>query len=248
MKFTVRIAQSSGLLSQRRLMVQTDHTMADEPDLSDLEAIRADATELAKATDMGIISGSGIDEGRVRLRLWASQEDLAAQLLERYGDAVNLTVGYLHYPDRTLLRFDGTPLERVLPDRSPLLPADQIVVSAPEPLRVRSGRHLRSTLEVQNRGSEDIVVHTNGDVTAVVVDPETNEQVGGYEGAQVMPLIRFTAPPGETVNIPLLIGTACSVGRLGYATPPGDWAIEVVLDLGDERGRFITPHLPLTVY
>jgi hypothetical protein len=221
--------------------------MTDETDLSGLEAIRAEAHEMAEATEMGGISGSGISGGRVRLSLWAGQEDLAARLLARYGDAVNLTVGYLHYPDRALLRFDGTPLERAMPDRPPLLPVDRAVVSVPEHLHVRSGRHRQSELEVHNRGADDIVVLTNGMVTAMVVDPETNELVGGYEGAQTMPLVRFTAPPGQSVKIPLLIGTACAVARLGYATPPGEWAIEVVLGLDEERERFLTPHLPLTV-
>jgi hypothetical protein len=212
-----------------------------------LEEIRAEATDMARSTEMGSISGSGISNGRVRLSLWASQEDLAQRLHARYGRAVDLTVGYLHYPDRALLRFDGTPLERPTVDRPPLLPADQVAVTVPEPLHVRSGHHLRSELWVHNLGATDIVVNTNGIVTAMVVDPETNERVGGYEGAQTLPLVRYTAFPGQTVKIPLLIGTACAVGRLGYATPPGDWAIEVILGLGDERGWFITPHLPLTV-
>jgi hypothetical protein len=221
--------------------------VADESLQRDLEAIRAEVNEMAKATEVGLIRGSGISHGRLRLSLWASQEDLAAQLLARYGDAVDLTVGYLHYPDRALLRFDGTPLELSVPDRPPLLPLDRAVVSIPEPLHVRSGHWARGDLEVRNVGADEIVVHTNGMVTANVVVPATGERVGGYEGVQVMPLVRFTAPPGQAVHIPLLIGTACSVSRLGYATPPGEWAIEVVLDFGDAHGRCITPHLPLTV-
>jgi hypothetical protein len=221
--------------------------MTDELPHGDLEAIRAEAHEMAKATAMGCISGSGISHGRVRLRLWASQEDLAAQLLARYGDAVHLTVGYLHYPDRALLRFDGSPLELPTPDRPPLLPAERAVVSVPEHLHIRSGHYTKCDLEVHNVGADEIVVHTNGMVTANVVDPETGERVGGYEGAQVLPLVRFTAAAGQTVRIPLLIGTACAVSRLGYATPPGEWALEIVLDFGQALGRYTSPRLPLTV-
>ena len=211
-----------------------------------LEEIRAEAHEMAKTTEAGQISGSGIRHGRVRLSLWASQEDLAARLHERYDDGVDLTVGYLHYPDRALLNFDGSPVELSFPERPPLLPSDMGDVAVPENLRVTSGHRLRSELSIRNRGSEDIVIETNGSVTATVVDRETNERVGSFEGAQTMPLVRYSAAPGTTVKVPLLVGTACLLPRLGYAVPPGEWAMEVVLGVAN-RGRFITPHLPLTV-
>jgi hypothetical protein len=211
-----------------------------------LEEIRADAHEMAKTTEAGHISGSGIRDGKVRLSLWASQEDLAARLHERYDDAVDLTVGYLHYPECNLLSSDGSPVELSLPQRPPLLPSDMGDVSVPEDLRVKSGHRMRSELSVRNHGSDEIVIETNGSVTATVVDGETNERIGSFEGAHTMPLVRYSAAPGTTVKVPLLVGTACLIPRLGYAVPPGEWAIEVVLGLAD-RGRFITPHLPLMV-
>lgn len=89
------------------------------------------------------------------------------------------------------------------------------------------------------------MVATNGMVTARVVDPGTGEVVGGYAGAQTMPLVRFQAEPGQSVTIPLLVGTASSVPELGYAVPPGSWAIDAVLKLED--GTYRTPRFPLTV-
>jgi hypothetical protein len=83
-------------------------------------------------------------------------------------------------------------------------------------------------------------------VTAVVVEPGTSEVVGGFAGAQHLPLVRFQVEPGESTPIPMLVGTASIAPRLGYAVPPGRWAIEVRLNLGD-RGWFRTPLVPLTV-
>lgn len=115
-----------------------------------------------------------------------------------------------------------------------------------EALGSRSGQNLRTELLLHNRDSKEIVVMTNGQVTALVLDPVSNETVGGFSGVQGIPLIRFRALPGESVATPLLIGTASSMPHLGYATPPGRWVIEVALGLGS-RGSFRTPPLPITV-
>ena len=87
---------------------------------------------------------------------------------------------------------------------------------------------------------------TNGQLTAYIVDPETQEKIGGFCGAQPVPIVEFEMPPGETADIPLLIGSASAVSGLGYAIPPGRWAMETELRLGDRR-RFRTPPLSIDV-
>jgi hypothetical protein len=57
-------------------------------------------------------------------------------------------------------------------------------------------------------------------------------------------------PPGQTGRVPLLIGTASRLPRLGYAISPGDRGIQATLTLGpDPRDspRRRTPILPLTI-
>jgi hypothetical protein len=208
-----------------------------------LNEIRDMAREMARK---GSLCGTSIQYGRTHIKLWASQEGLAKELAERYGDAVDLTVGYLHYPDRRLLKSDGAPLELPMVKRPPLLPADEIVVSVPQELRVKSGYSIRRQLKVHNRGTTELVVKTNGEVTGSIVDPQLNQRIGGFEGAHTFQSARFRASPGMSVDIPLLIGTACPNPDLGYTTPPGEWAFEVILNL-DGRGRFRSPLLPVTV-
>ena len=87
---------------------------------------------------------------------------------------------------------------------------------------------------------------TNGQITGRVVDPGTEEAVGLFAGAQTMPLVRFVAHVGESVEIPLLGGTASPRRSLGYATPPGRWALEVVLSI-EEMGAFRAPLMTITV-
>ena len=186
----------------------------------------------------------------MHVRLRADQEALAGELHRRYGDAVDLTVGYLHFPDRVPLGPDGTPQQPFVSSRhstrAPLLDPAEIEVSTAGALTVRSGHDLLTALKLRNLGPEDVVVRSTGQVLGHVVDPGTDEVIGSYDGPMKMPLVRSRIPRGGSGEIPLLIGTASPVPRLGYATPPGRWAVEVLLALED-RGGVRAPLLPFTV-
>jgi hypothetical protein len=211
-----------------------------------LEEIRAHVHQIGRTREPGVLQGDGITYGRLDVRLAAGQEELATQLHDRYGDAIDLTVGFFHFPDMAVLNNDGLPKQRTKPERPPLLPSDEIQVSIPEGLEVRSGYTCASVLQMHNRRSDEVRVMTNGQLTAYIVDPATQEMVGGFSGAQRMPSVGFRILPGDTTDIPLLIASASAVPRLGYAIPPGHWAIETQLRLGD-WGLFRTPPLSINV-
>ncbi|HEX4433628.1 MAG TPA: hypothetical protein VH012_02285 [Acidimicrobiales bacterium] len=210
-----------------------------------LEEIRAEIHEMATTGEPGLFGGWGTGRGKVNVHLRADGERVAARLQERYGAAVDLTVGFLHYPDCGFGDSLAPPFAS--PDRPRLEPLPQeLSVTTDEPLEVASGANLASAIRFINEGPAEVVVRTNGHLTAVVIDPESKEAVGGYSGAQAMPLIRFSAPTGGSVEIPLLVGTASIVPGLGYAVPAGLWAIEISLALGDAGGHR-TPPIPLNV-
>jgi hypothetical protein len=131
-----------------------------------------------------------------------------------------------------------------------LLDPHEIGVELADPAVVSSGHTLRHGLLLTNRTGSELEIATNGHLTAHVVDPSTGEIVGGFAGAQTLPLIMFKLSPGETRNVPLLIGTASRTPRLGYAIPPGDWGIQATLRLGPSPRTLLerrTPILLLTV-
>ena len=207
-----------------------------------LEVIGAEIRDLATSAESGTFKQWGVGQGVVNVTLRASEEPLAADLHKRYGDAVSLTVGIFRYPEMTrLYPQQGRPEGQV-----PLLPMELAEVFVPGGLAVGSGHDLRSALTTRNNTTEEIVVETNGQVTARFVESESGQIVGGFSGAQHVPLIRFLIPPGEAIEIPLLIGTASFVERLGYAIPPGRWSIETTLLITD-HGWFRTPPLPIVV-
>jgi hypothetical protein len=188
---------------------------------------------------------------QVGLAAWA--EVPARMLHERFGDLVGLMVGALPYPPGSAPRWPPPwPADGPAGEPAALLDPAQADAELDGPAVVSSGHTLRHDLLLRNHTSAELAIATNGQVTAVVVDPRGGEVVGGYSGFQNRPLITFRVPPGATERIPLLIGTASFTERLGYAVPPGSWGIQVPLrlvsgpDPWDQVPRQ-TRVLPLTV-
>jgi hypothetical protein len=164
---------------------------------------------------------------KLRLTPWAT--DAAEALHRRFGDDVELTVGWLPYPPGRPGRRRQQSTPRLLPD---LLNPDEVAVELNESAVVSSGHTLSHYLTVHNLTGRELQLATNGGVTAVVVDLQTGETVGGFSGAQIALLRILRVPSGGRTRVSLRIGTASSSPKLGYAVPPGEWGIQVTLVLG----------------
>jgi hypothetical protein len=183
-----------------------------------------------------------------RIKLVPTASEVAEDLRQRFGDSVVLTVGHLPYPPARQPDRPPDTLTGQLTDE--LLDPRQARTELDGPATVQSGQTLRHGLLVGNLTGQELAIATNGQVTAVVVDPETGQPVGGFAGAQRLPGVVFRIPPGATERIPLLIGTASFRPDLGYTVPPGSWGIQIPIYL--QRGpyareRRLTPVLPLTI-
>ena len=193
------------------------------------------------------------DEGAppyfIELAAWA--EEAAAGLDRQFGDGVHLTVGALPYPPGRAPRWPRRPR----PEPAPLLAADEAEAELDGPAVVRSWHELRHGLLIRDRSGAGLAIATTGQVTGSVVDLATGDVVGGFTGWVHSVLVTFRVPPGGTERIPLLIGTASTTERLGYAVPPGDWGVQATLELlpndessyDRERTRRRTPVRPLTI-
>jgi hypothetical protein len=182
---------------------------------------------------------------RIALHPWGA--DAAEELHRQFGDNVELTVGFLPYPPGrpSRRRRQGAPVQPPA-----LLDPREVTVALDGPAAVSSGHTLHHYLTVQNLTGSELQIATNGRVTGSVVDPQTGETVGGFSGAQTVPLIVFRAVPGGSVQLPLLVGTASNRPQLGYTVPPGEWGIQVTLNLAPDphdSARRRTPILPLTI-
>jgi hypothetical protein len=164
----------------------------------------------------------------------------------RFGDLVELEVGFLAYPSGGPGKLLQAASRLSPPSRPSVFEAGDASFRLSEPVLIRSGHDADATLLCTNTSDSEWVVETTGRLFASVLDPHTDEIVGGYAGADVLPLITFRVPRNATVPIPLLIGTASSAPRLGFALPPGEWAAEAVLDIEGQPSRR-TPPLPFAV-
>lgn len=175
----------------------------------------------------------GYQRPPVHIHLQANRESVAANLHQAYGDFVALEVGALHYPDRTRV----SPWPVIDADQTTADPA-QLHIEPEQPLIVPTGLSACLALSLTNRTESTVSVQTNGNVTAVIVD-----SAGDGVGGQAAPLITVDAQPGETVRIPLLIGTDSYSPELGYAVPAGQWHVVAPFDL-DDGGALVSPPLP----
>ena len=175
----------------------------------------------------------------IALQPWAAE--IAAQLHSQFGPSVALRVGALPFP---VTGDSGAPV----PTRPESIPAERagIDITLEHPLVMPAGHTGKGAVLIRNGSDRALAVDTSGALTAWVIDPSTSEVVGGYAGWQTQPLVTFSAGTDETVRIPLLVGTASLVPALGYAVPPGEWAVSADLRLADAR-VLRTPNLPITV-
>ena len=209
-----------------------------------LEAFSAEVTALARSSGPGTFNSWGVGRGRLFIDVAADQERLAAILLAKYGDAAELKVGAFSYPmavDASLIA------ETEKSDVRPTIPLTATLEgSFAGSVSVPSGGRWHGPLHMTNLGTEEVILRTNGGLTARIINPSTEEVVGGFVGAQAIPLRRFTIAPHRTMEIPLVIETASFKRHLGYVVPPGDWMIDAIVDIEGMGPRRIPP-LPLVI-
>lgn len=189
-------------------------------------------------------TGAGGPPFSIRLAAWAV--DVAAELDQQFGPDVELRVGFLRYPPSAQAEPTGV-LALALAEYPSGPPCPDGISAAPtDPIAVRSGHDVRTTLIVHNAGTATTHIRTNGTLTAMIVDPAAHRIVGSYAGSQTLPLVSFELVPGADARVPLLVGTASIDPHLGFAVPPGEWAYIVELDL-EPGGRCWLPEAPVSI-
>ena len=247
--FTGHIAEHCVALRELLAFPDEFEIILEERTEADLLKIQQEIVGLARPFLQS--AGSGGATGVIDVALRANGEAMARQIVERYGDAVHLTVGLLSYPDRT--RPDGLttcgPAMATLRVDTPLR-ATLILESS----TVSSGADFKAKVRVANRGAKDFDFQSGSPATALAFAPGGSEAIGTFTGGIGGVGAGQVLGPLDAIDIDVLGGTASCDPALGYALPPGLYGARAVVDVltmhdnaPTDIGYILSDPAPLTI-
>jgi hypothetical protein len=205
------------------------------PPSAQLRDIRDEVHGLATANG-GVIRGFGISGDAVNVGLRADAESLAAQLHERHGDRVRVTLGVFPYPpDRT-----PTDMERHVIDVLRNRPVDdEISIRGLEASleltesTVVAGRDGRGRVTLRNVGRTNVSFSSARPLVGGVRDPASGESIGGHFGGIAGTGQGVHLSPGQEQIIDVIFGTTSWDLQRGYAVPPGRYVVTTRVPIND---------------
>jgi hypothetical protein len=175
----------------------------------------------------------------IELAAWAT--DIATTLNAKYESLVDLHVGAMTFPARQLW---VSEYSRQVYEAPTDAGSAGLELESLSPLTVRTGWHKHQDVLVTNRTAHEQVLFTGGALTSAVTD-RSGSVVGLYVGPRNAVRIGFAIGPHESRPVPVLIGTASLVPDLGYAVPPGQWRLVIVLQT--DKGHMVAAPLGITI-
>lgn len=181
--------------------------------------------------------GAGQRAGIVRLELRADGLEVARRLHQRYGDALEITVGTMPFPPGEGVGAGGASASgcgSVAPPGGG--PPGLVVRLELERSEVPAGDDFAGTAVVANEGDDDISIESGQPLTATVVRRGESQVVGIFVGAIAGTGLTLGLMPGEEVEIAVLGGTASCDPDAEPALAPGEYDVVVALPLDGPDG------------
>jgi hypothetical protein len=193
--------------------------------------------------------GQGNDS--VVIHLPAHEEQLASELVDRFGDIVSLTVGNFGYPlsPETAEVSGACAADLTGPTDLDGLTA---TLEFDEP-SAQAGDELSGTVTVTNTGPGPASFESGSPLVASIVRPGTSTVVAAYDGAIAGMGDGATLQPGESHSISVVGGFASCEPSLGYTLPPGQYeaVVPVVVrypqQAGDPTVNLLVASAPITI-
>lgn len=161
----------------------------------------------------------GLGAGPIEVVLAPAEEALAAELVERYGDAVDVRVGALAYPLDTAEAVCEPPTGEVAADLAVSVVAPSGTIPFPDGAAAVS-------LGVRITNTGDVPVEfVSGIGTAVFLDLSGNV-VSSNAGLSVADVgIEVALAPDESATVEAVASVASCDPALGYVLPPGEYRL-----------------------
>jgi hypothetical protein len=167
--------------------------------------------------------GQGL--GPIEVGLPASEQQLAGELVDRYGDIISVRVGNFAYP----LSPDAQPVDGTC-NADPAGSTDLNGLRATIELdhsTIGVGDEVTGAVTVTNAGNQPASFDSGSPLVASIVLPGTTTVVATYVGAIAGVGDGATLHPGESHTIPIIAGTASCDPSLGLTLPPGQYEVVV---------------------
>lgn len=207
---------------------------------SESERLALDAT-LRRELDGRFTSlASGSTGGALSVTLNATEEALAGELVERYGAAVELTVGALKYP-----LDDASPV--CGPTQSPSL-VDSLAVSLvqpQDPAEVTAAGIITATLRLTNTGDEPLSF-LSGLPTTTITDAD-GAPLSNDLRAVPLAAVSVELEPGAHQDFEVEISVASCNPAVGYTVPAGEHFVVATIWNGDLGSDMHSDPLPITI-
>jgi hypothetical protein len=214
--------------------------------VQDLERTLADVTDLVEADTGAGLEASSIQLCSVRVGLPPGQEALAGELVDRYGDVLDVTVGGHRFPVEP-----GSALAcpDVTGEPASVIPG-LAVEARVDAQSLPRGRRFEGVVSVTNAAEQDLTIsHAGEAVQAFVVGPGTGSPVGTWTAVRGDAVRQVTVEPGETVDLRWVAGVSACDASAGTAVAAGPYGVVVPIEVsvaGQPR-VVVTPEVPIVV-
>ncbi len=203
------------------------------PSSADLGTIRG--LIISRAGDE--LTSIGFGGGTVIVGLRAGAVDLAKQIVDAYGAAVEVTVGFFRYPSGALV--DGAcAVPGTLSDNAALRATVEMAS-----LRITSGTTFDPTVRITDIGTASVTVQTSNSLEVYLFRPGGTKPVGAFDLGVAGMGLETSVEPAKSITIPGYGGTASCDISLGYTLAPGPYQARALVDfaIGPEGGN--GPHV-----
>jgi len=236
--FTTDVSEHRAALTG--LVAHPDELIVCQAPASEADRNMIRATLLAELDGRFTSLGSGATNGAVTAGLNPTEETLAAQLVERYGAAVDVSVGALAYPLDDAEDVCGPTLEPSLIDG-----LDVSVLNAADPVVMTPAGTAAISVRLTNTGDQTIHFgsgHPSTAITDAEGAPLTSDMSGGEDVG-----IGITLDPGAHQDFDVEVALSSCDPSLGYLVPAGDHFVVVSFYNAELHSDMNSEPLPISI-
>jgi hypothetical protein len=215
-----------------------------------LEAIRPDVDAMVDmfglvhhSTGDGVFYSTGLGANAIQVTLFPAHEDLAAQLLGRFGDAVEVTVGSTPYCGTPGI----SPACPALPRFDDVPPGLTLTLALAAPTASRAAGWISGKLTVHNDGPAPLTMDPGQPVIGYLVAPGTRDVVAEFSGSIAGTGFELNLAAGDQADIDVIIGTSLCGGGVGSALAPGTYGARAGIGPNEGPATCLAPEVPITI-